>query len=83
MGTFESFTSSGCPDGFISIRESNRPASDGKWCGSAWGYTVYYSETPSVNLTLSLNRLPQQVGGYEIIYQESRRNFNLRSYKFS
>lgn len=61
VGTFESFTSGGCPDGFISIRESNRPSSGGKWCGSAWGYTVYYSETSSLNLTLSLDRLPQQV----------------------
>ncbi|KAJ3662082.1 hypothetical protein Zmor_006445 [Zophobas morio] len=60
VGTFESFTTEGCPDGFISIKEGNRPTSGGKWCGSAWGYTVYYSETPSVNLTLQLNRFPQQ-----------------------
>lgn len=61
VGTFESFTTEGCPDGFISIREGNRPDSKGKWCGSAWGYTVYYSETSNVNVTLLLERLPQQV----------------------
>lgn len=61
VGTFESFTTEGCPDGFISIREIGRPAPGGKWCGSAWGYTVYYSETSSINLTLHLERLSQQV----------------------
>ncbi|KAK4874297.1 hypothetical protein RN001_013657, partial [Aquatica leii] len=60
VGTFESFTSDGCPDGYVSVRELGRPNSAGKWCGSAWGYTVYYSETASVNLTLHLERLPQQ-----------------------
>lgn len=60
VGTFESFTSEGCPDGYISIAEGNRPPQGGKWCGSSWGYTVYYSETPSINLTLHLARLPQQ-----------------------
>lgn len=61
VGTFESFTTEGCPDGYISIREIGRPAPGGKWCGSAWGYTVYYSETSSINLTLHLERLSQQV----------------------
>ncbi|XP_074027638.1 uncharacterized protein isoform X1 [Leptinotarsa decemlineata] len=75
VGTFESFTSEGCPDGFMSIRESNRPTSGGKWCGSAWGYTVYYSETPSINLTLTLDRPHQQ--------QNSGSNFEFKlSYKF-
>ncbi|ENN76482.1 hypothetical protein YQE_06935, partial [Dendroctonus ponderosae] len=62
IGAFESFTVSGCPDGYISIKEANRPSSGGKWCGSAWGYTVYYSETSSINLTLALNKIPQQAG---------------------
>ncbi|XP_968153.3 uncharacterized protein LOC656535 [Tribolium castaneum] len=75
VGTFESFTTEGCPDGFISIKEGNRPTSGGKWCGSAWGYTVYYSETPSVNLTLRLERFPQQ--------QSSGYTFEFKlSYKF-
>jgi hypothetical protein len=67
VGTFESFTTEGCPDGFISIKEGNRPTSGGKWCGSAWGYTVYYSETSSVNLTLRLERFPQQVSSNSLI----------------
>ncbi|XP_017768622.1 PREDICTED: uncharacterized protein LOC108556850 [Nicrophorus vespilloides] len=76
VGTFESFTSQGCPDGFISITESNRPSLGGKWCGSSWGYTVYYSETPSINLTLFIERLPpQQASGYNTF------EFKL-SYKF-
>ncbi|CAH1959270.1 unnamed protein product [Acanthoscelides obtectus] len=74
VGSFESFTSGGCPEGHISIRESNRPATGGKWCGSAWGYTVYYSETSNVNLTLFLDKLPQQGS-------ENKFEFKL-SYKF-
>lgn len=61
VGKFVSFTTAGCPDGHMSIKEQDRPATGGKWCGSAWGYTVYYSETPSINLTLQLDRLSQQV----------------------
>lgn len=67
VGTFESFTLDGCPDGHVSIAEWGRPSTGGQWCGSAWGYTVYYSETPSVNLTLQLTRLlpPQHLSsGY-------------------
>lgn len=65
VGRFQSFTSEGCPDGYMSIREEGRPATDGQWCGSAWGYTVYYSETHSINLTLFLSRLSEQVRFYE------------------
>ncbi|KYN07633.1 Cubilin [Cyphomyrmex costatus] len=74
VGRFLSFTSEGCPDGFMTIREEGRPATGGQWCGSAWGYTVYYSETPSINLTLYLLRLSEQGIGY---------NFDFKlSYKF-
>ena len=31
--------------------------------GSAWGYTIYYSETRSVNLSLRLDKLLQLNGG--------------------
>lgn len=61
VGRFLSFTSDGCPDGYMSISEEARPATGGQWCGSAWGYTVYYSETRSINLTLYLSRLSGQV----------------------
>ncbi|XP_066595099.1 uncharacterized protein [Prorops nasuta] len=74
VGRFLSFTSEGCPDGFMSIREEGLPPTGGQWCGSAWGYTVYYSETPSINLTLFLLRLSEQGIGY---------NFDFKlSYKF-
>ncbi|XP_034949429.1 uncharacterized protein [Chelonus insularis] len=74
VGRFLSFTNQGCPDGFMTIREAGRPATGGQWCGSAWGYTVYYSETPSINLTLYLARLSEQGIGY---------NFDFKlSYKF-
>ncbi|KAI4501041.1 hypothetical protein M0802_003844 [Mischocyttarus mexicanus] len=71
VGRFQSFTSEGCPDGFMSIREEGRPATGGQWCGSAWGYTVYYSETPSINLTLYLQRLPEEGIGYNFDFQLS------------
>ncbi|OAD54790.1 CUB domain-containing protein 2 [Eufriesea mexicana] len=74
VGRFSSFTSQGCPDGHMTIREKGRPATGGQWCGSAWGYTVYYSETHSINLTLYLLRLPEQGSGF---------NFDFKlSYKF-
>ncbi|KAL3274629.1 hypothetical protein HHI36_016010 [Cryptolaemus montrouzieri] len=60
VGTFESFTTDGCPDGYISIAEGHRANSGGRWCGSAWGYSVYYSETSNVNMTLMLNKFSQQ-----------------------
>ncbi|CAK9815025.1 hypothetical protein ANTPLA_LOCUS8462 [Anthophora plagiata] len=74
VGRFLPFTSDGCPDGFMTIHEEGRPPTGGQWCGSAWGYTVYYSETPSINLTLYLLRLSGQGIGY---------NFDFKlSYKF-
>lgn len=33
---------------------------NGKWCGNAWGYNVYYSESSSVNITLNLSKFTQQ-----------------------
>ena len=61
VGKFVSFTSDGCPDGHMTIREGDRPPTGGQWCGSAWGYTVYYSESNSLNLTLQLYRMSEQV----------------------
>ncbi|XP_023246142.1 uncharacterized protein LOC106639496 [Copidosoma floridanum] len=74
VGRFQSYTSDGCPDGYMSISEEGRPPTGGQWCGSAWGYTVYYSETRSINLTLYLSWLPGQGNNY---------NFDFKlSYKF-
>lgn len=61
VGRFLSYTSEGCPEGYMSIREEGLPATGGQWCGSAWGYTVYYSETSSINLTLYVSQLFEQV----------------------
>lgn len=61
VGKFVSYIVEGCPDGYMTIREGNLPNIGGQWCGSAWGYTVYYSESSSINLTLFLSRLSDQV----------------------
>ncbi|XP_075218190.1 uncharacterized protein LOC142322980 [Lycorma delicatula] len=71
VGKFVSFTSDGCPDGHMSIREGDRPSTGGQWCGSAWGYTVYYSEGRSLNLTLQLIRLSEQGIGYNFDFKLS------------
>lgn len=61
VGKFVSFTSDGCPDGHMTIVERSPSPPLGQWCGSAWGYTVYFSESDSINMTLRLDRLSQQV----------------------
>ncbi|XP_053658739.1 uncharacterized protein LOC128707806 [Anopheles marshallii] len=48
-----------CMEGFMTISEQGLPNLDGRWCGTASGYTIYYSETKSVNVTLRLDKLPQ------------------------
>lgn len=58
----------------MTISEEGIPPSDGQWCGSAWGYTVYYSETRSINISLRLDKILQQGVG-------SNFEFKL-SYKF-
>nr|XP_029716303.1 uncharacterized protein LOC115259660 [Aedes albopictus] len=47
-----------CLEGFMTIREQGLPNLNGKWCGTASGYTIYYSETKSVNVSIQLDRLP-------------------------
>ncbi|XP_058459411.1 uncharacterized protein LOC131435488 isoform X2 [Malaya genurostris] len=46
-----------CLEGFMTIREQGLPNLDGRWCGTASGYTIYYSETRSVNVSVRLDRL--------------------------
>ncbi|XP_058053296.1 uncharacterized protein LOC131205280 [Anopheles bellator] len=48
-----------CVEGFMTISEQGLPNLDGRWCGTASGYTIYYSETKSVNVTLRLDQPPQ------------------------
>ncbi|XP_053680820.1 uncharacterized protein LOC128731713 [Anopheles nili] len=52
-----------CMEGFMTISEQGLPHLNGKWCGTASGYTIYYSETRSVNVTLRLDKLPQASSG--------------------
>lgn len=74
LGRFVSFTSDGCPDGALQISESNRPQVGGSWCGTSWGPSIYYSETNSVSIYVSLYRLSKDQNGY---------NFDFRmEYKF-
>lgn len=73
IGRFISYTD-GCHDGHMTISEEGIPPSGGQWCGSAWGYTVYYSETRSINVSLRLDKILQQGVG-------SNFEFKL-SYKF-
>ncbi|CAK1556343.1 unnamed protein product [Leptosia nina] len=69
VGKFVSFTSDGCPDGHMTIVESSPSPPTGQWCGSAWGYTVYFSESNSINMTLRLDRLSQQGVGYNFDFK--------------
>jgi hypothetical protein len=51
-----------CLDGYMLISEQGLPKLNGKWCGTAEGYTIYYSETRSVNLSLRLDKVVQLSG---------------------
>jgi hypothetical protein len=44
------------------ISEQGLPKLNGKWCGTAEGYTIYYSETRSINLSLRLDKVVQLSG---------------------
>ncbi|CAB3370328.1 Hypothetical predicted protein [Cloeon dipterum] len=64
VGKFTSFAADGCPHGHMSINELGLPDTGGQWCGSAWGYTVYFSEMNSVDVALHLTRLSEQGIGH-------------------
>lgn len=56
------------------------PNGDGKWCGNAWGYNVYYSESSSINITLALFKFAQQP---QLSLTPNNNNFSFRlTYKF-
>ncbi|KAK7584226.1 hypothetical protein V9T40_005189 [Parthenolecanium corni] len=69
VGKFVSYIVDGCPDGYMTIQEKGLPNIGGQWCGSAWGYTVYYSESASLNLTLLLTKLSDQGIGYNFDFK--------------
>lgn len=53
---------------------------NGKWCGNAWGYNVYYSESSSINITLKLFKFAQQP---QLSLTPNNNNFSFRLiYKF-
>lgn len=54
---------------------------DGKWCGNAWGYNVYYSESSSINITLKLFKLTQQQQHLGLSANSNNFSFRL-TYKF-
>lgn len=62
VGRFISHTNEGCPDGYMAIAERDFPSMGGQWCGTAWGYNVYYSESSSINVSLKIYKLFQQQG---------------------
>lgn len=53
---------------------------NGKWCGNAWGYNVYYSESSSINITLKIFKFAQQP---QLSLTPNNNNFSFRLiYKF-
>lgn len=61
IGHFVSPSHDGCPDGSLQVAEINRPLTGGKWCGTGQGYSVYYSETSAIALTLGVAYSPDEV----------------------
>lgn len=60
---------------------NKKHGSDGKWCGNAWGYNVYYSESSSINITLKLFKLTQQQ--QQLSLSANSNNFSFRlTYKY-
>ena len=79
MGRFVSHTDDGCPDGYMTIYERDFPSMNGQWCGTAWGYNVYYSESSSINVSLKIFKLLQQQGltdsfAFKLTYKFLTRN---------
>lgn len=61
--------------------DTNSRSGDGKWCGNAWGYNVYYSESSSINITLKLFKFTQQQ--QQLGLSANSNNFSFRlTYKF-
>ncbi|KAK0171076.1 hypothetical protein PV328_008838 [Microctonus aethiopoides] len=69
LGKFVSFTAEGCPDGSLQISEAQRPDVGGLWCGTSWGPAIYYSETPTVTISLRLLRLSQDQTGFNFDFR--------------
>lgn len=63
IGRFMFQSDHACVDGWMIIEEQGLPNTSGKWCGQASGYSMYYSETYSINLMLNIIKLYQQTIG--------------------
>lgn len=60
------------------LAASPSTSTGGQWCGTAWGYNVYYSEGSSINVSLLVRRLHQQQGlpdnfAFRLTYKVLRR----------
>ncbi|XP_066901496.1 uncharacterized protein, partial [Halyomorpha halys] len=71
IGKFNSFLSGGCPDGWMSVEEKSRPMAGGLWCGTSWGPVLYYSETDSLSLHITLLTLSSDQNGYNFDFRIS------------
>ena len=84
IGTFLSFIKDGCPDGYLEILEVDRPQVGGKWCGTSWGPTLYYSETNKITVVLNLRILSKDQSSYnfdiKIYYKTLKKNSAIVKY---
>ena len=71
LGRFSSFLSEGCPDGWLALQEKSRVSVGGLWCGTSWGPVLYFSETTSLTLSLTLLRLSSNQNGYNFDFKIS------------
>ncbi|XP_054289663.1 uncharacterized protein LOC129004960, partial [Macrosteles quadrilineatus] len=69
LGRFTSFLSGGCPDGEMQLWEWQRPRIGGAWCGTSWGPSVYFSETRSVTISVTLRRISKDQDGYNFDFR--------------
>lgn len=78
----ENFNAVNTFDGVTEVDDTNSRSGDGKWCGNAWGYNVYYSESSSINITLKLFKFTQQQQ-QPLGLSANSNNFSFRlTYKF-
>ncbi|XP_014244260.1 uncharacterized protein LOC106663716 [Cimex lectularius] len=71
LGKFTSFNINGCPDGWLSMEEKGRPSVGGIWCGTSWGPVLYYSESSSLKLSITLLTLSSDQNGYNFDFRIS------------
>ncbi|CAH1403619.1 unnamed protein product [Nezara viridula] len=55
----------------MSVEEKSRPLAGGLWCGTSWGPVLYYSETDSLSLHITLLTLSSDQNGYNFDFRIS------------